>query len=640
MIKKINTILCLIILSCIYTSTLNYQHLPIQENGRIKPLDSFARNQLLKLYGKTSLTIYDDDKKFTMNAIDWLMPILAQDYNTLNIPVFKIENPDVADALKLTWKDKPIYTYNEINDGLNYIDSNINNPELIQNIQKISQNKENELELIEKQLLDLSNKRHLFNQLYHSASILIPNINIQNPNIANLLNIEIHQTISYAHLIIKINQLIELIESRTIQDKENLLSNLGSTFSENPDLLLEFILNLVYQELNLELDKVLYQSDILKIFPSHKNNNTWISPNAVIEKNVALDYSDIIISIENLFEKYINKKLLNPDELNSYEKSLTSDYNINTNLLIREVNYNKTNYFYWSLIFYILTLVSIIIIMMLKNIKSKYKIIPFILLCIGFLYNAIGLILRMIILSRPPVSTLYESIIFVAFISVLLAIILEIIKKDNLSVLIGAIAGIILHYLSFGYAADGDTFGVLVAVLNSNFWLATHVTTITTGYGTTIIASLIGHIYLLKAAWQPSNSKELKSIFNIMLATTFIALFFTLFGTILGGIWGDQSWGRFWGWDPKENGALLIVMWLLMMLHLKISGLVKGPGYALGLVLANITVALAWFGVNLLSVGLHNYGFTEGAALNLLLFVIFELLFGFILYSKIRLSII
>ena len=76
------------------------------------------------------------------------------------------------------------------------------------------------------------------------------------------------------------------------------------------------------------------------------------------------------------------------------------------------------------------------------------------------------------------------------------------------------------------------------------------------------------------------------------------------------------------------------------MLHLKISGLVKGPGYALGLVLANITVALAWFGVNLLSVGLHNYGFTEGAALNLLLFVIFELLFGFILYSKIRLSII
>ena len=109
-----------------------------------------------------------------------------------------------------------------------------------------------------------------------------------------------------------------------------------------------------------------------------------------------------------------------------------------------------------------------------------------------------------------------------------------------------------------------------------------------------------------------------------------------MFGTILGGIWGDQSWGRFWGWDPKENGALLIVMWLLMMLHLKLSGWVKGAGYAFGLVLANITVALAWFGVNLLSVGLHNYGFTEGAAFNLLIFIIFELLFGFSLLAKIK----
>ena len=192
-----------------------------------------------------------------------------------------------------------------------------------------------------------------------------------------------------------------------------------------------------------------------------------------------------------------------------------------------------------------------------------------------------------------------------------------------------------MHYISFGYAADGDTFGVLVAVLNSNFWLATHVTTITTGYGTTIIASLVGHIYLLQAVFV-KDKKSLKSTYNVMIATTFIALFFTMFGTILGGIWGDQSWGRFWGWDPKENGALLIVMWLLMMLHLKLSGWVKGAGYAFGLVLANITVALAWFGVNLLSVGLHNYGFTEGAAFNLLIFIIFELLFGFSLLAKIK----
>jgi ABC-type transport system involved in cytochrome c biogenesis permease subunit len=176
----------------------------------------------------------------------------------------------------------------------------------------------------------------------------------------------------------------------------------------------------------------------------------------------------------------------------------------------------------------------------------------------------------------------------------------------------------------------------LVAVLNSNFWLATHVTTITTGYGATVICSLIGHLYLIKAVFKPNDKAQLKTIYNNMLAMTFIALFFTMFGTILGGIWGDQSWGRFWGWDPKENGALLIVMWLLMMIHLKISGLAKGEGYALGLVLANITVALAWFGVNLLSVGLHSYGFTEGVALNLFVFILAEVLIGFSLYGMIK----
>jgi len=273
------------------------------------------------------------------------------------------------------------------------------------------------------------------------------------------------------------------------------------------------------------------------------------------------------------------------------------------------------------------------------NIKNvKYKLAPLILIAIGFLYHLSAIIIRMTILKRPPVSTLYESIIFVGLIAVLFSIILELIKKDNLSILIGSIAGIILHYISFGYAADGDTFGVLVAVLNSNFWLATHVTTITIGYGTTLIASLVGHLYLIKANWNPSNKKSLKLIYNNMLATTFIALFFTMFGTILGGIWGDQSWGRFWGWDPKENGALLIVMWLLMMVHLRLSGMVKANGYALGLVLANITVALAWFGVNLLNIGLHSYGFTEGVFVNLFLFIAFELCFGIALYMRLKIK--
>ena len=660
--KYIYTILFFLIICTLYASSFNYSHIPIQEEGRIKPLDSFARNQLLKFNGKTSLTIYicwDDqvvsdisqcsepvfssdlesiqkNKKLKINAIDWLMPILIQDIKTLDIPIFKIENPDVVNVIKLEWRPKSTYSYNEINNGLNYIDNNINNPQLIENLKIRNSNQKNSLDLIDKQLLDLSQKRDLFNQLYHSASFLLPNIKIENSNISRLLQIEDNQLISYASLIISINNLNQKIEQRSKQDREKLLNQFGQKFIDDPNLLSDFILQLLIQEINF--DNVLYQTDILKIFPTNKIDNTWMSPNDIIEKNIISEYVLEIMILQNLFKSYINNTLFDSNQLLSYKNNISSQYDINTNLLIRESNYNKAQLFYWSLIFYILSFISATILVMSKFFNSKFRIVPFLLLIIGFLYNTSGLIIRMSILNRPPVSTLYESIIFVAFIAVLLAIILEIIRRDNLSLLIGSLSGIILHYLSFGYAADGDTFGVLVAVLNSNFWLATHVTTITTGYGTTIIASLVGHLYLLKYAWNPNNKKELQSIFNIMLATTFIALFFTMFGTILGGIWGDQSWGRFWGWDPKENGALLIVMWLLMMLHLKISGWVKGPGYALGLVLANITVALAWFGVNLLSVGLHNYGFTEGAALNLLLFTIFELLFGSLLYIKIRIS--
>ena len=630
-------ILYFLIFCTLYADTFSYKHIPIQEEGRIKPLDSFARNQLLRFNGKSSITIYQNQQKLKLDAIDWLMSILIQDPSSLDIPIFKIENPDLVDVIKLTWREKSTYSYNEINDGLNYIDNNINNPELIKILIQRNRKKGENLDLIDKQLLDLSQKRDLFNQLYHSASFLIPNIQIDNSNILRLLQMEDNQSISYAFLIIQINDLYKKIEQRSKEDRETLLNQFGQNFVDDPNLLSDFILQLLIQEINF--DNILYQSDILKIFPTTGLDNTWMSPNDIIEKNIISEYITEITVLENIFKSYIENASINIDELIQYENIMSNDYNVNTSLLIREYNYNKAQLFYWSLIFYILSFISATIFFISKKLnKLELKIIPFILLIIGFLYNTSGLIIRMTILNRPPVSTLYESIIFVAFITVLLAIILELIRRDNVSLLIGALSGIILHYLSFGYAADGDTFGVLVAVLNSNFWLATHVTTITTGYGTTIIASLVGHLYLLKSAWNSDNKKELQSLFNIMLATTFIALFFTMFGTILGGIWGDQSWGRFWGWDPKENGALLIVMWLLMLLHLKISGWVKGAGYAFGLVLSNITVALAWFGVNLLSVGLHNYGFTEGAAFNLLLFTIFELLFGSLLYIKTRIN--
>ena len=256
----------------------------------------------------------------------------------------------------------------------------------------------------------------------------------------------------------------------------------------------------------------------------------------------------------------------------------------------------------------------------------------------GFMLHTYGIYLRMVIMSRPPISTLYETVIFVGFVIVLLSVVIEYLRKDGLGVFIGSVSGSMLHYVGFGYAADGDTLEMLVAVLNSNFWLATHVTTIILGYGTSLMAGLIGHLYLIERIRVPEDSSRLKSIYDNMFGVTLIALFFTLFGTILGGIWADQSWGRFWGWDPKENGALLIVLWQLMMVHMRLSGLARPDRFALGMVLNNIVVIMAWFGVNLLSIGLHSYGFASGIAVNIVIFTFVELVTGFGTYYWARLK--
>ena len=91
------------------------------------------------------------------------------------------------------------------------------------------------------------------------------------------------------------------------------------------------------------------------------------------------------------------------------------------------------------------------------------------------------------------------------------------------------------------------------------------------------------------------------------------ATLFSLVGTVLGGIWADQSWGRFWGWDPKENGALILVLWNSIILHARWGGLVKQRGLATLAIFGNIVTAWSWFGVNMLGVGLHSYGFMDSA---------------------------
>jgi ABC-type transport system involved in cytochrome c biogenesis permease subunit len=165
-------------------------------------------------------------------------------------------------------------------------------------------------------------------------------------------------------------------------------------------------------------------------------------------------------------------------------------------------------------------------------------------------------------------------------------------------------------------------------VLATQLWLSTHVTTVTIGYGATFLAGAIGIVYIFAGVLTPALADRAlrKSVGRMIYGTVCFATLTSFVGTVLGGIWADQSWGRFWGWDPKENGAMLIVLMNALILHARWGGLVQERGMAVLAVLGNIVTAWSWFGVNLLGVGLHSYGFMDRGALWLMGFVACQLL--------------
>jgi ABC-type transport system involved in cytochrome c biogenesis permease subunit len=245
----------------------------------------------------------------------------------------------------------------------------------------------------------------------------------------------------------------------------------------------------------------------------------------------------------------------------------------------------------------------------------------------GIAAHALAVIIRITLLGRPPVSNLYETFVFVGFIGAVAGLLIERFNRQGLGFLVSGISGFVFLTIAGKFAADGDTLQMLVAVLNSNFWLSTHVLSITTGYAGVCVAGIVGHVYLLQAAFRPQQKEVLKKTYSVLLGTLAFGLIMTFLGTNLGGIWADQSWGRFWGWDPKENGAMLIVLWTAILFHAKIAKMVNELGMAVGSVLGIIVVMWAWFGVNLLSIGLHSYGFTSGLARNLTIYFVLQLAF-------------
>jgi ABC-type transport system involved in cytochrome c biogenesis permease subunit len=248
------------------------------------------------------------------------------------------------------------------------------------------------------------------------------------------------------------------------------------------------------------------------------------------------------------------------------------------------------------------------------------------LMWLTFGLHTVALIARMYISGRPPVTNLYSSAVFIGWGGVLLTLLSELFYRRGLFSVVAAAMGFATLWIAHLLAGEGDTMEVLQAVLDTQFWLATHVVCITLGYATTFVAGLLGVMYVVKGIFTPSlDAEEQKELSRMTYGSLCFAILFSFIGTILGGLWADDSWGRFWGWDPKENGALIIVLWNALILHARWDGLIRERGLAVLSIAGNMVTAWSWFGVNELGVGLHSYGFTEGRLFTLSVFCLINI---------------
>jgi ABC-type transport system involved in cytochrome c biogenesis permease subunit len=212
---------------------------------------------------------------------------------------------------------------------------------------------------------------------------------------------------------------------------------------------------------------------------------------------------------------------------------------------------------------------------------------------------------------------MYETVLFSGFGSLTLALVLGHLKKEKLFVYMGLGYNVCtLMMLNFANGMLSATISPLVPVLRDNFWLSTHVTCVILSYGALALSWILANSVLIKRKWGKITKKEELYYADVIYTTLKWGTTMLAAGVILGGVWADYSWGRFWGWDPKETWSLIVLFVYMAILHGRYTSWIKPARFITITAGAFLSVMMAWFGVNyILATGLHSYGFSEGGAI-------------------------
>ena len=293
-----------------------------------------------------------------------------------------------------------------------------------------------------------------------------------------------------------------------------------------------------------------------------------------------------------------------------------------------EEHLNHFHPFMWSWVVYLLALM-----VLLLNSASRWKWangLFWVLLLSGLALHTYGMILRVYLSGRPPVSNMYETVVWVPWGCVVFGLILYWTQKSKLLLTTAAAVSIFCLILTdLAPTVLDASIHPLEPVLRSTLWLTTHVLIITISYAAFFLAFGIADVLLVYYLIDEKKyARQLQVGTQSIYRCLQIGIVLLAFGIILGGIWADYSWGRFWGWDPKETWALIALLGYVALLHGRLVGWVKNFELATGSIVAFALVIMAWYGVNfVLGAGLHSYGFGAGGVEWVTGFVVLHLLY-------------
>jgi ABC-type transport system involved in cytochrome c biogenesis permease subunit len=595
--------------------------LPVVFDGRLKPLDSLARNSLLQLREKQTLNLepwkgWNENPKI-ISADEWLANVMMNPAVADDWPVFRLDNPELITFLKLPEKnaaqhqDGKHYSWDQIQasfDALEAEHTRIGEREA-SHVTEPSQRTP-----FERAVMKVYDRAVLYTQLKNT---------IEPQNSDNWKQ----ELADYENLIPSGTAAVRAQQAGQNYDTNIFNSFLGElqrfdfmSKLETPLIVPPFDSGTGFQPVQTGRMPVPLSGDWKRI-------GTVLLEAAKGEKisPAVQDYAAMADAFKSGDAAGFNSAMAD------YRSLLVPDFSRAMAKSRAEVFFNQMQPFYNAMVIYVLA--GLLAIFSWFNLWETLRRSAVWLIALAFLIHTTGLIYRIVLQGRPPVTNLYSSAIFIGWCAVMLGIILEKFYKNGIGAVVSAGMGFITLIIAQNLALDGDTMEMMRAVLDTNFWLATHVVAVTTGYASTFVAGFLGLIYIVRGVFTKTLEEATgKSLARMIYGIVCFATLFSFVGTVLGGIWADQSWGRFWGWDPKENGALIIVLWNALILHLRWGGMIRERGLVICAIGGNIVTSWSWFGVNMLGIGLHSYGFTDAAFKWLVLFVASQV--GFIVLGS------